>query len=213
MDHPRPENPREEARQMQLPPEKRCNENEDRTVAEMSRFRPYLLMLARLNFDGMLQAKLSASDVVQQTLLEAHQSRASFRGRNDQEQAAWLRRILARNLADEVRKFRRRKRDVRLEQSIHEALSESTARLERWLASGEGTPSQCAVANEQLLALADALTKLPEDQRKAVEMHHLQGCPSALIAARLGRTEVAIAGLLRRGLKKLRETIRDNNPR
>jgi RNA polymerase sigma-70 factor, ECF subfamily len=192
-----------------LPPEEDCQRLDADATAELGRFRPYLKMLARLQFDELLQAKLDASDVVQQTLLEAHQSMAEFRGKSDREKAAWLRRILTNNLADEVRKFRRDKRDVGLEASLQASLNESAARLEKWLAIEEGTPSECAIANEQLVALGSALMELPEDQRLAVEMHHLQGCPSAVIAARMGRTEVAVAGLLRRGLKRLRELLRE----
>ena len=55
--------------------------------------------------------------------------------------------------------------------------------------------------------------QLPDDQRRAVELHHLQGLPSAEIAVRLGRTEIAVAGLLRRGLKKLRQMIRRDDER
>jgi RNA polymerase sigma-70 factor, ECF subfamily len=177
---------------------------------EFGRYRPYLHMLARLQIDALLQSKLDASDIVQQTLLEAHQSMASCRGKSEQEQAAWLRQILTRNLADQLRKFRSQKRDVRLEASIQVALNESTARLDKWLAVEDGTPSDCAIANERLLALAAALLKLPEEQRMAVELHHLQGHPSAAIAGRLGRSEIAVAGLLRRGLKRLRELLQDD---
>jgi RNA polymerase sigma-70 factor (ECF subfamily) len=168
-------------------------------------------MLARLQFDEQLQAKLDSSDVVQQTMLEAHRSLGEFRGKTDREKAAWLRRILTNNLADELRKFRRDKRDVALEASLQAALNESTARLEKWLAIEEGTPSECAIANEQLVALAAALMKLPEDQRLAIEWHHLHGCPSAVVAARMQRTEVAVAGLLRRGLKRLRELLHEKS--
>ena len=198
---------------MPPPPEKDRKGCTDEGAAELSRFRPYLLMLARLQFDEELQAKLDESDIVQQTLLEAHRSLANFRGTSDWEKAAWLRRILARNMADELRNFRRGKRDVRLEAALQAALNESSVRLERWLTSEDGTPSDCAMANEQLVVLAAALLKLPEDQRRAVELYHLQGHPSATVAARLERSEVAVAGLLRRGLKKLRELMRENNAR
>ena len=138
---------------------------------------------------------------------------ADFRGESDQEKAAWLRRILTRNLADELRKFRRLKRDVRLEASLQAALNESTARLDKWLAIEEGTPSDCAIVNERMVALAAALLELPDDQRFAVEMHHLHGCASAAVAARMGRTEIAVAGLLRRGLKRLRELLHEDDAR
>jgi RNA polymerase sigma-70 factor (ECF subfamily) len=188
-------------------------ERDGEASAELSRFRPYLVMLARLQFDEALQAKVDESDIVQQTLLEAHQSFAQFRGKSEAEKMAWLRRILARNIADELRKYRRHKRNLRLEQSLQAALYESTIRLQKWVASEEGTPSEYAIANEQVVALASAIMQLPEDQRRAVELHHLQGMPSATIAERMGKTEIAVAGLLRRGLKRLRETVRDDNVR
>ncbi|HEX2473922.1 MAG TPA: sigma-70 family RNA polymerase sigma factor [Lacipirellulaceae bacterium] len=198
---------------MRLPSENDGPSTHGESASALDRFRPYLRMLARLQLDDALQAKLDESDIVQQTLMEAHQSLADFRGQSDAEKAAWLQKILVRNVADEMRKYRRGKRDVRLEASIQVAMSESSARLERWLASESGTPSQRAIANEQLVALATALMKLPEDQRRAVELHHLQGLPSAMVAKRLDRSEVAVAGLLRRGLKKLRETMREDSVR
>jgi RNA polymerase sigma-70 factor (ECF subfamily) len=198
---------------MRLPPENDGSHSKNESASTLDRFRPYLHMLARLQLDDALQAKLDESDIVQQTLMEAHQSQADFRGQSDAEKAAWLQRILVRNVADEMRKYRRGKRDVRLEASIQASMNESSVRLERWLASESGTPSQRAIANEQLVALAGALMKLPEDQRRAVELHHLQGLPSAIVAKRLDRSEVAVAGLLRRGLKKLRETLREDSVR
>jgi RNA polymerase sigma-70 factor, ECF subfamily len=205
--------PRPKADRVPPPPEDDRQRLDDEATAELGRFRPYLQMLARMEFDEALRAKLDASDVVQQTLLEAHQSMGDFRGKSDPEKAAWLRRILTRNLADELRKFRRLKRDVRMEASLQAALNESTARLEKWLAIEDVSPSDDAIANEQLVALATALMQLPEDQRKAVELHHLQSLPSAAIAQRMGRTEIAVAGLLRRGLKRLREIFREDESR
>ena len=198
---------------MPLPPKQNGHGLNGDALAELGRFRPYLKMLARMQFDGVLQAKLDESDIVQQTLLEAHQSLGQFRGRSEGEQAAWLRQILARNLADELRKFRRGKRNLRLEESLQAKLNESSVRLERWLASEEGTPSECAMTNEHMTVLTAALMKLPEDQRQAVQLHHLQGKTATAIAKRLGRSEVAVAGLLRRGLKKLRELMREDNVR
>jgi RNA polymerase sigma-70 factor (ECF subfamily) len=196
---------------MRLPPDNcdssRCHNKAD----ELYRFRPYLLMLARLQFDDLLQAKLDESDIVQQTLLEAHHSLATFRGQSHCEMAAWLRQILARNLADEIKRFRRGKRDVRMEQSLQVVLNESTIRVQRWLSTDDQSPSEYAIVNEQLLLLATALLQLPEDQRKAVEMRMIQGLSFAEVANRLGRNEVAAASLFRRGIKKLREMIRGNS--
>ena len=48
---------------------------------------------------------------------------------------------------------------------------------------------------------------LPRDQRKAVELHHLKGLPLTVVAEQLGRSKGAVAALLFRGLKKLRELL------
>ena len=97
---------------------------------DLERFRSYLLLLARVRLDPLARPKVSASDVVQQTLLEAHRDLAQFRGRTVNEQAAWLRHILARNLANVLRDLRRDKRDVAREQGLQAALDESASRLE-----------------------------------------------------------------------------------
>jgi RNA polymerase sigma-70 factor (ECF subfamily) len=174
---------------------------------DLERFRAYLHLLARLHFDPRLRAKLAPSDVVQQTLFQAHQGLADFRG-GDGEVRAWLRRILARNLAHASRDLRRAKRDVAREQSLEQAVHAASARLEAWLAAEQSSPSQQAARNEQLLRLTEALTELPEAQRKALVQHYWQGRSLTEIGDELGRTPAAVAGLLHRGLKRLRASLR-----
>jgi RNA polymerase sigma-70 factor (ECF subfamily) len=153
-----------------------------------------------------LRDKVDLSGVVQQTLLEAHQGlKAHPRPeRSDAETTAWLRSILSHNLADVLRRLTARKRDVRLERSLDAALDQSASRLEQWLAVEQSSPSQRAVHQEELLQLAEVIAKLPEAQRRAIELHHLEGRPLAEIAVELGSTKAAVAGLLHRGLKTLR---------
>ena len=173
------------------------------------RFRSYLAALARINLDPRLQSKLDASDIVQQTLLQAHLALRDFRGSTDAEMAAWLRQILARNLAHAARDFHRGKRDIAREQALAQAVDQSSARLENWLAADQSSPSQRASRNEQLLRLCSALEKLPDAQRQAIELHYWQGCSWSEISERMGRTPAAVAGLLKRGLKQLRELTAD----
>jgi RNA polymerase sigma-70 factor (ECF subfamily) len=173
----------------------------------VEQFRHYLLLLARMNLGGRLQAKIDPSDVVQQALLEAHAKRDQFRGTTKAEMAAWLRRMLAFGIADAVRGFGRAKRNALRERRLEAELNDSSARLEGWLAANHSSPSQRVERQEQLLRLAEALAQLPENQRLAVEFKHLQGLAVADIAQRLGCGETAVGGLLRRGMAKLRELL------
>jgi RNA polymerase sigma-70 factor (ECF subfamily) len=172
-------------------------------------YRAYLRFLAGLHLDSRLRGKLDSSDLVQQTLLQAYEKFDQFRGQTEQELTAWLRRILANNLAEAVRKFSRRQRDVALERSLEATLEQSSERLEAWLAADQSSPSEQAVQHEQLLRLADALAQLSEDQRRAVELHHLQGCSLVETAREMGRSKEAVAGLLFRALQKLRALLKE----
>lgn len=174
--------------------------------AALEKYRAYLLLLARLQLDAGLRGKLDASDIVQQTLLEA--LAAPERCNHDDNAAlAWLRTALANNLRDAVRTARRAKRDVRREQTFVDRLAQSSASLSNLAAAQHSSPSRRAVRAEELLRLSDALLTLPAAQREAIVLHHLQGCSLAQTAAHLARSESATAGLLHRGLRRLRETL------
>jgi RNA polymerase sigma-70 factor (ECF subfamily) len=108
-------------------------------------------------------------------MLQAHRAWKDFRGTTEGELAAWLRQILARNLAHAGRDHRRAKRDVARERSLEASLNESSARLQAWLAADQSSPSQKAERQERELRLAEALASLPEAQRDAVELHYWQG--------------------------------------
>jgi RNA polymerase sigma-70 factor, ECF subfamily len=179
------------------------------TASELERFREYLRLLAGLQIDPRLQGKIDLSGVVQQTLLEAHRALEQFRTMDDRQRTAWLRRALANNLTDEVRRLGRASRNVRLERSLEAALESSSSCLERFLATERTSPSEQFALNEQLLRLAEALTRLPDDQRKAVVWHHLQGWPLAEIARELDRSRGAVGALLLRAMKKLRQLLHD----
>jgi RNA polymerase sigma-70 factor (ECF subfamily) len=171
-------------------------------------FREYLRLLARLQLRPKLAGKIDLSGVVQQTLLEAYRARDRF-PRDAARQAAWLRRALANNLTDEIRKLGPRAKERVEEQSLERALEASSARLEVLLAREESTPGHRAVHREQLTRLAEALLQLPDNQRQAVELHHLQGLSLAEAGKCLGRSREAVAGLVFRGLKALRALLSD----
>jgi RNA polymerase sigma-70 factor (ECF subfamily) len=178
--------------------------NGDAAGNRLERFRTYLNLLARLQLDPRLRGKVDLSGVVQQTLWEAHQALAARGAGADAQLAPLLRHLLANNLADEVRKGCAAKRAADRERSLEAALEQSSARLGAFLAAEDSSPSQRAERNEEVLRLAEALDRLPEAQRQAVELHYLRGWSLAEVAEHLGRGKSAVAGLLHRGLDRLR---------
>ncbi len=175
--------------------------------ADLERYRHYLRLLAGAQLGSRPGARIDPSDLVQQTLLEAYQKRHQYRGGSDAERAGWLRMILARNVADALRAQGRLKRDVARERSLEHELAESSARLGAWLADEGPSPSEHAQRHEQAIRLADALTRLSADQREALVLHYWQGYTLAEVCAQLRRTPGSVAGLLKRGLKNLRQEL------
>ena len=123
-------------------------------------YRNYLRLLARTGIDQSLQGKADASDLVQETLLKAHQRFGQFRGQREAELAAWLRQILARNLTDLVRRFRTAEaRQVARERSLDEVITASSDALNHLLAGHGNSPSHSAERREMSVVLADALAE------------------------------------------------------
>jgi RNA polymerase sigma-70 factor (ECF subfamily) len=166
--------------------------------------RDYLRMLARLGLDPRLRAKLDESDVVQQTLLEAHRDWDQFRGSSAGERYAWLRRVLARNLSNLLRDYTREKRDVN-----REAVDASSNRLADWLAADQTPPAAGLQREEETARIATALAALPEHQREAVILRHWHDWSVIAIADQLRTTPDAVTGLLYRGLKALRHALQE----
>jgi RNA polymerase sigma-70 factor (ECF subfamily) len=178
--------------------------------ATLERCRAYLCTLARLQLPSGLRGKLDPSDVVQQTLLTAHEKLDQFRGKSEAELRGWLRQILRNHLLGTHRRFRMSSRDVGREQSLEALTPDPSKALHDRLSSDPSSPSQHALHQEELCRLSDALSQLPDDQRRAVELHHLKGLSVAQVADSLGRSKPAVVGLLFRGLRKLRQLLDDS---
>jgi RNA polymerase sigma-70 factor (ECF subfamily) len=175
--------------------------------AIVAKYEPYLRMLARTQMRKAYQAKIGASDMVQQAMLQAVQGLGGFRGSTEAEFRGWLRQILARHLCHLDRDLHRDKRDIRREQSMEQKLAKSSMRLEGLLAGDVATPSQNVALGEHVIQLADAIDALPESQRDAVRLHYLEGMKLSEVAEQLDKTTGAVAGLLHRGMKALRENL------
>jgi RNA polymerase sigma-70 factor (ECF subfamily) len=174
------------------------------------RYRDLLCVLARqIQMDPRLRRRFDASDLVQETLLKATQNLEQFRGGSEAEMVKWLQGILENALTDAIRKARAQKRDVAQEEAIATVVSDSSARLRNWLIAPDSSPSQRAEREEQLLRLAAALARLPSDQRDVIILRDSLDTPIRTIAEQLGRSEKAVASLLLRGRRKLREYLQE----
>lgn len=182
---------------------------------QLEAFRDYLLLMGRLQVSPALAAKVDLSGVVQQTIWEANQAQSEVGrdgvpsyGADESAQLVWLRTLFANNLRDEIRKATAERRDYRREVALDAALEASSARIGAFLASQHSSPSQKAIRFDELTRLVRALSELPDDQRQAIELHHLSGLPLADVSQQLGRTREATAALLYRALKKLRQRLK-----
>jgi len=182
--------------------------NESRDL-DLGQYQAYLLLLARACMPRWLRVKITAADLVQETLLKAEKGKSQFRGSPEQVKA-WLRSILGNTIVDQVRKYRGAMRDARREQSIHQAIDESSVRIEAWLEAKQSTPSKRLMRQERFSQLAQALRELPEDQREALELHYFRGLKVKQVAEQMGRTRASVAGLVRRGLADLRANMDDS---
>jgi RNA polymerase sigma-70 factor (ECF subfamily) len=117
--------------------------------------------------------------------------------------------VLLNNLADELRRLRPDKRDVSRERSIEQVIDESSSRIDPCLGAEQSSPSDHAMREEESLRLAAGLAKLPDDQRRVIDSHHFRGLSLAEVAVELDRSKAAVAGLLHRGLAKLRDNLSD----
>ena len=170
-------------------------------------YRNYLRLLARTQIDSGLRIRLAPSDLVQETLLEAHRDFAQFVGATEHELMVWLRRSLVRNLADQVRRNKTRKRNWQRQESLEELLDRSSAEVERALAAGISTPSARAAAREQGALLADALARLPEDYREVIILRNLEHLKFEEVAKRMRRSSGAVRMLWVRALEQLNQML------
>ncbi len=147
--------------------------------------------------------RLDASDVVQQTCMSALRHFSDFQGNDPAEFDAWLRQVHRRNLIDEVRKHSgRAKRDA-----TREVAGNDPEGAPSKLLAQQSTPSRAAIRADEAVELERAIAKLPPAQAQVVRMKHLQGRKLSEIAQAIGRSDEAVAGLLRRGLRQLRSQL------
>jgi RNA polymerase sigma-70 factor (ECF subfamily) len=181
---------------------------------DLKRYEPLLLLQVRsiLQLDPRLRRRFDPWDLVQETFRRAWEKLDQFRGQTEKELLAWLRKILENVIRDELDKAHAQERDIDREQSIHDLVKKSSVYLDLFAAKNQSTPSEHVVREEFQLRFAKAVGQLPDAQRDVVILRLINEASIAQIAEQLGRTEKAVAGLLRRGLGTLRELLPEYKP-
>lgn len=180
----------------------------DERTGWLLRYQAWLRLLARNEIDSRFAGKFDPSDAVQQTMLEAWKGWDQFRGSEEPQRLAWLRQILAHQLAHLARHYGgTQKRDVAREVSIDQTLCQSAQRLDALLPAGDPSPSGIAAASEQRLRLAQVLEQLPADYREVIVLRNLEGLPHDEVARRMGRTPGAVRMLWLRALAALKDAM------
>lgn len=172
--------------------------------------RGYLLGIAERELDADLRAKGGASDLVQDTFLEAQRDFAGFRGETEADLLAWLRRLLLNNLANFARSYRRTAkrrigREIRLPAS-----SESSAGEARIAADGP-SPSANMREGEDAAALQAAMARLPDDYRQVLTLRYEEGLTFDQIAEQMGRSPAALRKLWSRAVDRM-QTEMESSP-
>lgn len=173
-------------------------------------YRNYLQLLARTQIDLHLRSRFSASDLVQEAMLDACHDFEQFRGRTEAELLAWLRRILLHNLANAVEKqVLTQKRSVRREVSLdtRTRLEQSLNQVEAALVRSASSPSAHAQRREAAAILADQLAQLKPEHQEVIVLRNLEGLSFEEVAERMGRSGGAIRKLWLRALEQLKQLL------
>ena len=181
----------------------------------LDQYRGFLLMLAHRYLSERLRRRIDPADIVQLTYLEAKRDLSAFRGETPAEFAGWLRGMLKNNVATAVaRHVTTQKRSVKREVDASAKAAGDDSVGGGWIHQLPGSttsPSGIAIREESVMALLEALHQLPETQAEAIRLRYMEGLPLAEIVERMGKSDTAVAGLLKRGLQKLRTILNSDD--
>ena len=185
----------------------RARDGDEAALGELiSRYRGYLCSLAYKQLDSDVQPRVDPSDVVQQSCLDFHRDFHSFRGTEEAELVAWLKQILRNNVSNTIRHVHAGKRSIKKERSLSDTAGTGCS-LGQQIKADQSSPSQRARRGEEWEEMERVLKDLPDDQGEAVRLRHMKGWSLEQIADHFGRSEMAVAGLLKRGLQAIKNRL------
>ncbi|WP_417389119.1 sigma-70 family RNA polymerase sigma factor [Gimesia sp.] len=176
--------------------------NQDAIGQLLDRHRPYLKLIAQRALEGQLQARVDDSDIVQQTCLSALRNFEQFDGKEEAQFIAWIQKIHERNIQDTIRKHLGAEK-----RTIVNEVAAAGENLQGLFHLDTLSPSQRVMQAEDAVRLAEVLASIPEDQREAVRLRHLEGWSLADLQKHFDRSETAVASLIKRGLENLRKKL------
>lgn len=170
----------------------------------LSTCRNYLLLVADAELDPNLRAKMGASDLVQETLLDAKRGRDQFAGTTRSQLLAWLRGILVNKLCDVGRHYhgtqkRRLSREVSLERDLGSQVRDNLADP---IAE---TPSRLVADGERDASFARALASLSDEHRLVIVLRNWEQRSFAEIGEQMNRSAEAARKLWSRAIEKLKD--------
>lgn len=182
----------------------------DRHVLDalIASYRPYLRLLARLQRDHRLQAKLDDSDLVQDAAAAAMADFSAFLGQSERELTSWLRTIMARVVAQAVRHHTAQRRDMRLEQDLQHSFDASSEMVGSKFTASTLSPSEQAVKRERAVMVAEVLDQLPSHYREVVILRDFEGLSLDEVSSRMERTEESVRKIWARAMVKIRELLK-----
>lgn len=175
--------------------------------------RNYVDLIARAQVESWMRTKVDASDLVQQTLLEAHRGFDDFRGQTEAEWLAWLRQILNHNTHDFIRRYKKTdKRKIQKEVNLRAVGSDGESFFFE-PAGSDPTPSQILSEREREIELADAIAELSDDHQEVILLRNLQRLPFDEIALRMNRSRPAVQMLWTRAIRSLQQVLETRQSR
>lgn len=162
---------------------------------------PPLVAFIRARSGKAIAARESAVDIAQSVFREVLADAERIELLGEGAFRNWLFMQATRKVLDRAKFHGRDRRDFAKEVAIPEAGPAADALLACY--ASIASPSQHAVAKEELARFEAAVQQLPENQRDAVTMSRLMGLDYAQIAEQMGSSESAVRGLVARGLAAL----------
>ena len=167
----------------------------------------YLRSVAIRRLPNALNSKVSPSDLVQDTALDAHRDFTNFQGERLEELLAWLRQILLHNQSSSSRHFERTaKRGVSREISGDWAANAFAS-----LGADAQTPSCEMVSRERQYEIEKVLSQLPDKMKTVIELRNKENLSFAEIGVRIQCSTNAASKLWARAIERMQQLLLNND--